>query len=302
MRLRHIEVFHAVMKTGSISRAADYLAVSQPTASKILQHAESSLGFPLFKRAGGRLVPTREAELLYKEALPLHDALDKVRRLAKNLAEHPGGRLRIGCLPSLAFGLIPLTVKAFRESMPEVSLQIQTQYSEELVAQILSHELDIAVSFDVAVPKGVVRTEVGIASVVHIRSVASASTDKIAGCGHTSFRLNDLDDDWIGIGEMDPLGSAIAEAASAAGAGDLSPMIEARTYYMAAALVDQGLGYALVDEFTAKASRCSTSIQHLVPPVTIGVVALMGEAQAASVASTAFTAALKRQFEETLPR
>ena len=40
MRLRHIEVFHAIRQTGSISQAAKLLGVTQPAASKVLQHAE----------------------------------------------------------------------------------------------------------------------------------------------------------------------------------------------------------------------------------------------------------------------
>ena len=46
MRLRHIEVFHAVYNCGSITGAAKLLNVSQPSISKVLAHAEQQLGFP----------------------------------------------------------------------------------------------------------------------------------------------------------------------------------------------------------------------------------------------------------------
>ena len=58
MRLKHIEVFHAVMQTGSVSAAARLLHVTQPAVSRTLQHAELQLGFPLFERVRGRLTPT----------------------------------------------------------------------------------------------------------------------------------------------------------------------------------------------------------------------------------------------------
>ena len=58
MRLRQIEVFYAIMTTGSLRKAAEVLNVSQPAASKVLRYAEHSLGFALFERKGGRLVPT----------------------------------------------------------------------------------------------------------------------------------------------------------------------------------------------------------------------------------------------------
>ncbi|MDT9646790.1 LysR family transcriptional regulator, partial [Pseudomonas sp. JV245A] len=53
MRLRHIEIFQAIRQTGSISGAAQLLHVSQPAVTKVLQHAELQLGFPLFLRVRG---------------------------------------------------------------------------------------------------------------------------------------------------------------------------------------------------------------------------------------------------------
>lgn len=50
MRLRHIEVFQAIVQTGSISAAARLLNVSQPNISRVLNHAEQQLGFALFER------------------------------------------------------------------------------------------------------------------------------------------------------------------------------------------------------------------------------------------------------------
>ena len=66
MRLRHIEVFSAIMLTGSTSAAAKLLNISQPSVSKMLQHAERLIGFQLFKRSKGKLVATPEALLLQR--------------------------------------------------------------------------------------------------------------------------------------------------------------------------------------------------------------------------------------------
>ena len=62
MRLRHIEVFHAIMQAGSVSGAAQLLHISQPAVTKVLQHAELQLGLQLFDRVRGKLVPTPEAQ------------------------------------------------------------------------------------------------------------------------------------------------------------------------------------------------------------------------------------------------
>jgi DNA-binding transcriptional LysR family regulator len=67
MNLRHIEVFHAVYTNGSVSAAARALNVSQPSVTKVLQHAELLLGFALLERTRGRLVPTEEAHALFDD-------------------------------------------------------------------------------------------------------------------------------------------------------------------------------------------------------------------------------------------
>ena len=56
MRLRHIEIFHAVYTCGSITAAAKVLNVSQPSVSKVLAHAESQLGYRLFERHKGKIL------------------------------------------------------------------------------------------------------------------------------------------------------------------------------------------------------------------------------------------------------
>jgi hypothetical protein len=67
MNLRHIEIFHAVYVNGSVSAAARALNVFAAVRSKMLRHAESLLGFQLFQRTNGGLVPTQDAHVLFTE-------------------------------------------------------------------------------------------------------------------------------------------------------------------------------------------------------------------------------------------
>ena len=87
MRLRHIEVFDAVYTSGSVTRAGKLLNVSQPSVSKVLAHAEQQLGFPLFERVKGRLVPTPEADRLHAHVKRVNRHLERLRDVASNLAE-----------------------------------------------------------------------------------------------------------------------------------------------------------------------------------------------------------------------
>ena len=98
MRARQIEVFRMVMRCGTLTSAAEALNVSQPALSQILLHTEDELGFKLFQRVKGRLIPTPEAEDLYPEVERLFGDLEALRGRARDLRHGKAGivRLEIG--------------------------------------------------------------------------------------------------------------------------------------------------------------------------------------------------------------
>ena len=102
MRLRQIEVFHAIYTSGSMTNAAKLLNVSQPSVSKVLAHAEQQLGYPLFDRVKGKLVATPEADRLFGLVSNVFDHVEQLRRVAVNLRASDVGKIRIAATP--AFG------------------------------------------------------------------------------------------------------------------------------------------------------------------------------------------------------
>jgi DNA-binding transcriptional LysR family regulator len=85
MRLRHIELFHAIYTTGSITNAAKMLHISQPSVSKVLTHAELQLGFHLFERIKGKLIPTKEAEILFGEVDKIYQQISSIKNTTRNI-------------------------------------------------------------------------------------------------------------------------------------------------------------------------------------------------------------------------
>src|SRR3546814_3324616 len=81
MNLRQMEVFHAIMQTGSVTAAARVLHVTQPAVSAVLKHCEEQLGLKLFERTGGRLQPTREAEAIFPDIAGVFGQLEEVKDL-----------------------------------------------------------------------------------------------------------------------------------------------------------------------------------------------------------------------------
>lgn len=269
MRLRHIEVFHAIMRTGSLSKAAQLLCVSQPAVSKVLAHAEQNLGIRLFSRAHGRLLPTREAELLFGETQKLQSNLERIRALARNLALQPEGQLRVGCLPSLGLSLIPQAVKAFRDDYPRVALKIQTLHTDALLNALLTRDLDVAVAIDPPARPGITSAELGRTAVVSVGPPDDDAPD--APLSLHAF----MEGESIGIGTEDPLGDAIGNALAA-----------------------RGVGRVLLDELTARAPGEPVTIRPIEPALSVGVFALWRDGGLDSHAGATFVDALRAPFGE----
>jgi DNA-binding transcriptional LysR family regulator len=265
MRLRHIEVFHAIQQTGSISRAAEFLGVSQPAASKVLRHAEASLGFKLFDRVKGRLQPTVEAQILFLETDKIYRGIENLRQLAQNLRKRPEGHLRIGCLPSLGLSMMPKAVQAFRKTHPGVTCQSKTDHEEGLIDAILARDLDLALTFDAVETPGITNEVIGRAELVH---VGLDSTDG-------ELDLQDVQQNaYIGIVHDDVIGRLLNDALQAIGR-EIAPLITVQTYYVACALAEAGCGSAIVDEFTARAmTRGDLKLRRLKQRIEFKVIAL----------------------------
>lgn len=102
MNIRQLEVFRAVMRDGTITAAANSLGISQPAVSKLLAYLEDQLGYPLFDRIGGRLVPTTDAHILYGDAHRVFRQLEALSSLARDVGANRVGLLRIGVSLPLA--------------------------------------------------------------------------------------------------------------------------------------------------------------------------------------------------------
>lgn len=147
MKLRHLEVLHAILQTGSITQAAHFLHVSQPSVSTTLAHCEAQLGVQLFLRVGGRLKPTPEVEQLFPDIRTVFQGVENVTRRAKSLASGRSGHLVLGGTLALATGLLVDAVALFRQRSPDVEVTIQALQTPALIARVAAREFDVGVCY-----------------------------------------------------------------------------------------------------------------------------------------------------------
>src|SRR4051794_32081277 len=113
MNLRQMEVFHAIMLTGTVTAAARMLNISQPAVTSMLQHAEDGLKFRLFERVKGRLRPTPEAHALFVQVQQVFDSVHVVDRTISGLRDARTGTLDIVAIPVVGATLLPAAIGAF---------------------------------------------------------------------------------------------------------------------------------------------------------------------------------------------
>ncbi|MBA4804899.1 MAG: LysR family transcriptional regulator [Brevundimonas sp.] len=247
MKFRHIEVFHAVYQTGSVTGAARALHVSQPSVSKVLGHAEDQLGFKLFERVKGRLTPTREADALYRTVDEIYGQMASLDTMADNLRRGTGGHIRLGVTPTLGLGVAPDAIARFRGAHPDVAFDIRTLNHDEVRGALIAMECDIAVSYDSPRHPRLASTAIGSGEL----GMLYRRCDMPDAPARIDFDLLQSKD-WIALAADGWVAQTCAQEIERRRLR-LNAVVSVRTYYVAAALVARGVGVTVMDQHSAQA-------------------------------------------------
>jgi len=293
MNLRQIEVFHAVYLHGTVSAAARALNVSQPSVTKVLRHAERSIGLPLFERSKGRLIPTQDARTLFSEVSDIHDRVRSLRQAAQNMRHGRGSLLRVSALPSLGLGAIPEAVAQFLNGHEDILFDLQTLHHDEMVRKLYERETDIAISFEVPLTAPVAHQVIGEGELVVLYREEDIPD------APARIHLDELrEHKFISPVQSGPIGRMLSTELNRLDVV-LHEVVSARTYYVAAALVRAGVGMAIVDNFTAQASMTpGLSSRPLQPAITFDINAVYLQNNPPSRTASEFLALLASVIEQ----
>jgi DNA-binding transcriptional LysR family regulator len=244
-----------VYKTGSVTAAAKLLNVSQPSVSKVLAHAEQQIGFPLFERIKRRLVATPEADILYRHTAVMEDVLTDINEISKSLAEIPVDRLRVACTPSLGIDFLPKAITQFKVENPDVNFEISSNHYVEIRKNISNTLLDLAIAQDQNEDE-----EIGIINLAKGKFVILEPKDK-----------QGKSIPFIKLSFKSPLGKKLDQYILK-NKLHLESTISSDNYQIAASLVNNGCGYTILDEYTARTSRLPNSqITELSPKLEFNI-------------------------------
>ncbi|MCF3935484.1 LysR family transcriptional regulator [Acuticoccus sp. M5D2P5] len=289
LSIRQLEIVRAIMRTGGLTTAASALGISQPAASRLLRHAEDSLGFPLFERRANGLRPTHEAKAIYPEIDRVFSDLEFIERTAGDLARLQSGRLRVAAIPSIALTVLADALGLFRRTHPGVTVAIETALNYEVADLVLDRRVDLGLAYMPTRVDDLAVEEVGLTSVV----LAVPKGHPFANRDSASV-AEIPDDPFISFSSTLPIGEYISSALRAAGA-ERPVAIEVGHSFLACVLVRAGAGIAMVDRLAERSGLFGDlAFVPFDPPIPIRAALLTLSDQEPSLAARAFCETLRR--------
>lgn len=243
MNLRQLEIFRAVMMTGTTVGAAHELNMSQPSVSNAIAQLEADLQLPLFHRRKGKLVPTDEARILYKHSLKVFEAFETARFTVERLKDASVGALHIACTPSPAQTLTPIALKRFSAARPDVRVTLHVGPLEFVERSVEMGAADLGLFYATTE-----RPELATRKICMVNLLCAMPA------GHPLAEKEvvtpaDIDPyPFISIANDEPLGALIENTFLKCGV-ERQMRYYVRYLDTAVRLVAEGLGVALVDSF-----------------------------------------------------
>lgn len=137
LTLRRIEAIRAVMLTGTIGGAADLLNVWAPGISRLVMHAEGSLGLRLFGRRAGLFVPSGEATSVFEQLRRVYRGIENPSETIAALRKGEGARLAFASAPSIALFIAARALQPIRARFPDLFIDLDILKIEETADYLL---------------------------------------------------------------------------------------------------------------------------------------------------------------------
>ena len=247
-KIRQLEAFRAVAESGSITKAAQHLGISQPAVSRLVSDFSNSMGFDLFQRRRGILEPTSDSRYLLAEVRRLIDSLDHLEDLRRDLTERKVGHFRIACLPGFATSHLPGVLVGFLKDRPGVTVTLEPDRPERILEWIIGQQYDCGLTGDFSGHPATISQDLNVKSVCILpKGHAYGDREYITPSDLSSERLiHTRRDSWF-FQELDHVFGVNNV--------EINSLVEVRQFTTACTMVKEGLGASVVSALDAENFR-----------------------------------------------
>ena len=299
MKLSQCSAFVAIADSGTFTKAAASLGISQSAVSHAIAGLEAELGVALMKRdrSGVEITEIGQRVLAHARSLLLHS--EQMRQEAAADRDDLGGRIRIGTSQSFACRLLPALMTHFRGKFPGLEIQLRDGYDGQIADYLHKSAVDVGI---VTLPKPGIKTfplledqlyallperhRLASAPEVHIRQLAdeplmlpagttertvrslfraSGLEPRIAHCVHDLNTVLAMVSEGHGVSALPSL--AMPSVSEGVVAVPLSPQVRRR---LGIGVSARAKNLSAVAAFIAAAQAMAASRDWLLPPGVIG--------------------------------
>jgi LysR family transcriptional regulator, hydrogen peroxide-inducible genes activator len=145
MEIHQLRYFCAVARHGSFTKAAEQEGIAQPSLSQQIARLEVDMECRLFDRLGRRVQLTEAGRALLPHAQQIIRQVNGARHTIEALRDDVGGRLSIGCIPTITPYFLAPNLRDFATRYPGVDLRITEDITPKLVDLLRAGDLDLAI-------------------------------------------------------------------------------------------------------------------------------------------------------------
>lgn len=144
LTLRQLQVFEAIVRLGSFTRAAEELFLTQPTVSMQIKKLSEVMGLPLFEHVGRSVQPTEAGNELYTSSRRVFDTLANLEMKLADLKGMKRGRLRLGVITTAAY-FAPQILGEFSKLYPGIEVSLKVTNRDSIIGRMHANEDDLYV-------------------------------------------------------------------------------------------------------------------------------------------------------------
>jgi LysR family transcriptional regulator for metE and metH len=145
LEVRHLSLVHEIASTGSVTRAAERLHLTQSALSHQLRDIESRLGIQMFLRLGKRMVLTPPGERVLAAAERVLAEIGRAEEDLKLMTQNGKGVLRLCTQCNTGYHWLPPLLQSFHRKFPGVDVQIMVNATDRPIEALLEGQIDLAV-------------------------------------------------------------------------------------------------------------------------------------------------------------
>ena len=145
LEVRHLSLVNEIAATGSVTRAAERLHLTQSALSHQLREIESRLGLQLFLRLGKRMVLTPPGERVLDAARRILDEIGRTEEDLRLMSQNGKGVLRLCTQCNTGYHWLPPLLQSFHRKYPGVDVQIMVNATDHPIEALLEGRIDLAI-------------------------------------------------------------------------------------------------------------------------------------------------------------